>query len=217
VNKTASAQRALVVGSGDRIDKSRLVSLAEESAHVIAADGGLVFLQECGIDPTAVIGDFDSVPKRLLETVPVEKRHFDPGQDDTDLEKAIRFAVGQGASHIDVVGATGGRLDHTFNAVSLLLKFDRQNVGITLHDACGQATLCGRSPMLLSGRVGDRISLIPAPQVVALQSDGLRFPLESLSLGFGTRDAVSNVLDIVPATIRWKSGTFLLYRQDSPS
>lgn len=85
---------------------------------VIAADGGYDTLCRLGITPDLLIGDMDSIadtPENLpLERYPVRK-------DDTDMFLAYCAGVARGYTEFFLYGGTGGREDHTFSNLSLLL------------------------------------------------------------------------------------------------
>ena len=76
---------------------------------VIAADGGLAHLQEIGLQPDIILGDFDSlgyVPEGA-EVYPVEK-------DDTDAMLAIKKGLEAGCDRFYIYGALDGKwVDHT--------------------------------------------------------------------------------------------------------
>lgn len=98
---------------------------------VIAADAGYALCQSLGLEPDAVIGDFDSMARpetaaRLI-TLPVEK-------DDTDMVAAARLALAEGCGELHLYGGTGGRLDHTLANLQLLLWLRRQGARAYLHD-----------------------------------------------------------------------------------
>ncbi len=85
---------------------------------VIAADGGYQYLQQAGIVPHLLIGDFDSMsrPNVSCETIvlPVEK-------DDTDVGYAIKEGFARGYTQFVIYGGLGGdRLSHTFANLQLL-------------------------------------------------------------------------------------------------
>ncbi len=204
--------RALIVAGGLPISSSRLQVLAGAAACIVAVDSGLITVESCGLTPTVVIGDMDSAPPDRLTAVPERSRHHDPNQDDTDLEKAIRWTFDRGLFHADVVGATGDRLDHSVNAVSLMLKYRRQ-VRIILHDEGGWAFLAEESPLVITGQAGDRISLIPAPAAHGISSQGLRYPLQDSDLYIGGHDGISNQLLSARAELSWREGSFLIYWQ----
>ena len=46
-----------------------------------------------------------------------------PDQDFADLEKAVLLARERGATHIAMLGATGGRMDHTLGNFALLQRY----------------------------------------------------------------------------------------------
>ncbi len=211
---TAANQHALIVAGGGTISYVRLNALAMSAEMVVAADSGLLFLQQSGINPDSVIGDLDSLDSDDLKNISPERIHQDTGQDDTDLEKSIRFCLREGIQSADIVGATGSRLDHSFNAISLLVKYG-DRLSLTLHDHDGWARRVTQSPLSFGERIGERVSLIPAPAAYGLNSRGLRYPLNDLDLCFGSRDAISNEVISLPAEITWDKGAFLLYHQVS--
>lgn len=89
-----------------------------EDAFVIAADSGITHLKGFGAEPNIIMGDFDSCP------VPAEYSceiiRFKPEKDDTDLMLAVKKALSLGFENIYILGATGGRLDHTIAAIQTL-------------------------------------------------------------------------------------------------
>ena len=88
---------------------SALAEPIDEEDLVIAADGGLRHAEQCGVRPTLILGDFDSLgytPDRA-EVFPVEK-------DDTDSMLAIKEGLRRGFRRFVLYGALdGARLDHT--------------------------------------------------------------------------------------------------------
>ena len=49
-------------------------------------------------------------------------KRYKPEKDETDMELAFNWAVEQKPNNYSIFGATGGRLDHLFANVQLLLK-----------------------------------------------------------------------------------------------
>jgi len=208
------APRTLIVGGGLSPGTSRLLELSKICDMVIAADAGLLHLREAGIVPAHVIGDFDSASQEMLDWIPQKQRIHDQSEDDTDLEKAIRFSLGLGARRMGLVCVTGSRIDHTINAVSLMIRYEKR-VPITLYDAHGDAVLVNPPGTEIRGPKGLKISLIPAPGAFGLQGTGLLFPLNGVNISFGERDGISNELTADTAHISFETGRLLLYCQRS--
>ena len=85
---------------------------------VIAADGGYRFLEEKGITPDIVLGDFDSlgyIPDCKCEIIkhPVKKN-------DTDTMLAVKTGFLKGYNDFVLYGCAGKRLDHTFANIQTL-------------------------------------------------------------------------------------------------
>jgi len=81
----------------------------EKEDMIIAADGGLRHLQELGVTPNVILGDFDS-----LGYIPEGANVFPVEKDDTDAMLAIRHGLKLGFQQFIIYGGMGGsRPDHT--------------------------------------------------------------------------------------------------------
>ncbi len=97
-------------------------SLLRPDDFVVCCDCGLRHLEALGVTPSLVVGDFDSTenPHLDVETIVLPRE-----KDDTDSVYAVREAVRRGFDDFLLVGAVGGRLDHTLGNVAILLYLDR--------------------------------------------------------------------------------------------
>lgn len=114
---------------------------------VVAADGGFAYLEQYGLAPDLVVGDFDSLPKKPpsgVQTVVLPKE-----KDDTDMAAALREGWRWGYRVFHIYGGTGGRLDHTLANIQCVADlaqrggtgflFDRDTVITAIHN--GEAAI----------------------------------------------------------------------------
>ena len=107
--------KALIVGN--RPLGSKVIELAKDKL-VVAADAGADRLLKYNIIPDQIIGDLDSISDKAttkLEEWIVSNKNIQK----TDLEKATDYAFEKGASEIQIIGWSGGRIDHTLAALGL--------------------------------------------------------------------------------------------------
>ena len=102
---------------GAKIENYSFIKIPND-AFIIAADSGISHLKGFGVEPNIIMGDFDSCE------VPTEYNceivRFKPEKDDTDLMIAVKKALSLGFDKIFILGATGGRFDHTIAALQTL-------------------------------------------------------------------------------------------------
>lgn len=201
----------LVFAGGDPVDGRWHDAIAQD-AYVIAADSGLEHALALGRHADLVVGDFDSVSPESLERARaagsvIEEHPAD--KDATDLELALRAAQRSGATHVTVVGAGGGRLDH-FLANALLLIAPEWS-GFELEALVGEArVVVVRRFAELKGPVGSLVSLLaPGGPARGVRTSGLRWPLADDELRPGSTRGVSNEMASTTATVTLDEGVLL--------
>ena len=113
----------ILIVSGGSIEDAFVRELMEKNTYqtVIACDSGMEFFWRNHMYPDLILGDFDSadqcVVKAFREQTDVRLEQFPAEKDWTDTELAVRRALEQKADRIDLVGATGSRLDHVLSNI----------------------------------------------------------------------------------------------------
>jgi len=105
--------------------------------YVVGADKGALRLLEAGFNLDLAIGDFDSVTIPEYQNITEKSRHvikLPADKDVTDAEAAVIHVIDLGYTCIRLYGALGGRFDHQFGVVVLMLKYAKQGVQITVVD-----------------------------------------------------------------------------------
>lgn len=186
--------RTLIV-SGGRIEKDFALSFLEKRSYqqIIAVDGGLRLLHEMGIMPTDVVGDFDTIEPEVLAQYEAREeiriRRFNPQKDDTDSEIAVRMAIEAGSKEIDILGASGSRLDHTIGNIRLLglihqagrESFKREAF---IYDRNNRIRLVERECVIKREEAyGKYVSLLPFTQIVTgITLEGFKYPLKDYTM-----------------------------------
>ena len=110
---------AVVVLGGSIENYEEIREKISKDSYFIYCDRGLI--HEKGLDrrPDLAVGDFDSCPipeGTEVITLPKEK-------DDTDGLYGVKEAIRRGYDEITILGATGGRIDHTLGCIHIMLTY----------------------------------------------------------------------------------------------
>jgi thiamine pyrophosphokinase len=202
----------VVVANGEFERPASLLRLVDGADIVIAADGGANWLLQHERLPDVLIGDMDSVRPEVLGALARGDcrlvRHR-PDKDETDTELAVAEALARGAGRITIIGALGGRVDHALANVLLLTLPQLAVVEATIYDGVSFIHLI-RDELVLHGRVGDTLSLLPVGgDVEGIVTAGLEYPLRGETLHLGPARGVSNVLTADRARITIGRGLLL--------
>lgn len=201
------AKNAYIFGAGEFFG---LHEPPDENAVVIAADGGLRYAEECGLNVDFTVGDFDSlgyVPRgKNVSVLPVQK-------DTTDLYEAVRIGAEQGCTLFHLYGGTGGRFDHTVANLSLLGGMAREGLrGFLYGDGYVITTVFPGNPLILSGENDAGVSVFSlSDRSEGVTLRGLLYPLENGTLTNTFPLGVSNRKTEETAEISVKSGVLLVY------
>jgi len=209
--------RVLII-TGGNIDEAflrKLLSINQYS-EIIAADHGLIAGDKLNLPLDFIVGDFDSVPKEILDkyqknnvaiiTFPIEK-------DKTDTELAIELAIEHQAESIDIVGATGSRLDHTLANMNLLTIPLDKGIEAYIIDANNRFYLKKEIfAIQKNNQYGDYISFLPFHgDVKGLSLIGFKYPLDNVLLSAGESLCISNELIDDTGEVRFTEGTLMVF------
>jgi thiamine pyrophosphokinase len=180
---------------------------------IVAADGGAAHLARLGLRPHVVIGDLDSAPPGARRRgAPVVLRH-PRAKDETDLELAFDLLRTRcpRLRKVLVLGAIGGRLDHTLTNLALAARMARSGARVTLVGPGLRIRPVTRSLTIRRSPGLDVVSLVPlTPTVRGISTRGLLYPLRRGTLRADRGRGVSNRLVRRVAHIRIESGVLLV-------
>ncbi|WP_333491317.1 thiamine diphosphokinase [Clostridium fessum] len=209
-------KRCLIV-TGGTIDIAFAKDFLSQRSYdyVIAADAGLEVLRPLRISPNAVVGDLDTVDKKVLEEYQnqpdIEFEIHKPEKDETDTELALLTAARQGCEAVDILGALGGRMDHAIGNIQLMYQFFCQGMEVNIYDARNRLYLLGGHKVFHREKVyGKYISFLPMTETVeGLTLRGFKYPLQRRTIGLGTTLCISNELKREEGILELERGVLL--------
>lgn len=136
--------------------------------------------------PDLVIGDMDTLSAAM------QKKYSDiiikeNEQEHNDQTKAVRWALANidGLARIYIIGASGGRLDHTIGNASLLMEYSRmfnlESRGIFIESVTdeGSAFAINDTTEFDCG-IGRQVSIFSPDNSLKIKSYGLEYPTEDV-------------------------------------
>lgn len=161
---------------------------------IVVLDSAILQFMKFGlpIQPHILLGDFDE----QMDQEEIRKRYPDmkivhtPDQNKTDFEKAIEFLLERGYKKITGLGLTGRRMDHTFNNIATLGKYNDQAFIQIIDDY--SIIECISRVYNKKHTKGTRISLLPLGEVSGVITRNLKYSLMNESLALGKRTGSSN-------------------------
>ena len=228
--------RVLILADGDPPSPALAQRLARDADLRIATDGAANKAVSLGITPDILCGDFDSVDlKAACLAFPMAEVVPTPDQACADLEKAFLLANARGASAIAIIGATGGRMDHTLSSFALVGRYeiympicivaDRPTASLSVQQEeqtepkdCAAVTwaVTARRRCVFATTLGETVSLVAFANA-AVSIEGVRWPLSAYDLTPGTR-GVSNVATARQVVVEVHSGSvFITHSSPQPA
>jgi len=181
---------------------------------LVAVDGGLRHLHSLGVVADWLIGDMDSVDSASTSaavTKNTQMLRHPAAKDATDLQLALEHLQKLAYTHVSLLGATGGRTDHSLVNILLLGRSD-WSFKIDLLTPQGLACVVTLShPFQQALAKNTEISLVPlTTDVRGVCCSGLRYPLDNACIELGSSLGISNVVVTTPVTVSVKHGKLLL-------
>ena len=136
--------------------------------------------------PDLVIGDMDTLSQQMqrkYKDIIIKEEE----QDHNDQTKAVRWAVNNidDLEHIYILGATGGRPEHTIGNAGLLMEytrmFDLEGRGIAMESVSDYGTMFAVNDTIsLDCGEGRQISIFSPDNTLKIRSEGLAWQTEDV-------------------------------------
>lgn len=200
--------RCVIVGGADINNYAFIREKLRADDYVIFCDSGLKHLENLQVQPSLIVGDFDSHenPHLDVETIvlPCEK-------DDTDTVFAVKEAIKRGFGDFLLIGVIGARLDHTLGNVSILLYLDSLGKKGCIIDDYSEMVIVSNKPVSISDQYSFFSLLNLTGCAKGINITGAKYPLVDGEISCEYQYGVSNeVLPGHTAVVSVKEGKLLL-------
>lgn len=213
-----SVKNRILIITGGQIEEVFLQESVtrEDYTMIIAVDRGLMAADRINLPIDYIVGDFDSVPHDILKqyedkSVPIKT--FPAEKDKTDTEIAIELALMNNPERIDIIGATGSRLDHVLANIHLLLLPMQLGVDAYILDLNNKIYL-KKDDFIIQRKkqYGNYVSLMPfSGKVSGLTMIGFKYPLKSVMLSPGSSLCVSNEIKAEEGIVEFTEGMVIVF------
>ena len=201
--------KSVIISNGDILDFDYFKNIIKDK-FVICCDGAISHCVKMGIKPDVWVGDKDSC---ILEdeefknaTCNCEIIKLDPIKDMTDTEYAFDVAIQKGCSDITLIGAFGGRFDHTLANLYLIKKVSPVVQNVCIIDKNNVVFPAKKHNVINKGNF-KYVSIIPlSDELSGVTTSGLYYKLSNETLKKYTSRGVSNEMTDNEAVIDITNG-----------
>jgi thiamine pyrophosphokinase len=178
---------------------------------LICADGGANSALKMNLIPDVIMGDMDSISNdakrkfgKTFKIISIKR------QNDTDVEKCLKYANQKKYTEVLLTGVTGNRLDHTICNLGIVLKFFPQiNISLIAEESYLKPY---EGNVRLKSIKGETISIYGFDRKTKIQSKGLKYPLKDVALPFGKKESTSNVATRRDVELNIRGGVIFIIR-----
>lgn len=170
--------QAVVIDAGTFPDNEIALRWLEGCERIVCCDGAADRYLASGRNAWRIVGDCDSLSPENMHRYAGIVRRF-PDQETNDQTKAVRYLASKGVKQIVILGATGGREDHTLGNISLLVDYLKEGIEARIYTDYG----------VFIPVYGDREFHCPEGTQVSIfnfgatdmKADGLRYPIRDFT------------------------------------
>lgn len=200
--------KTVIVANGTFPVQPITLAVLDEADFIIACDGAADKLLLRGITPQLIIGDLDSLDKETRKKYENIILHVSR-QDNTDLMKAIEWCIAKNYGEISILGAVGGREDHTLGNIFTITTYATK-IQLKLYTDTGFFIPLVKSERLETYK-GQQVSLFPQPQQMKITTKGLKYPLGNEALPY-LHSGTLNEAEGDEIVLSFDQGVLLVYR-----
>ncbi|MBQ5803719.1 MAG: thiamine diphosphokinase [Bacteroidales bacterium] len=161
------------------------LSILNKADIIICCDGAILkLLEHTNLMADYIVGDMDTLDeenKLKFKDIIIHN----PDQQTNDQTKAFRFALTLSPSRISILGATGGREDHTLGNISLLTEYSKEIEYLPFPPEINIITDYGvftsySDTCTVDSIPGEQISIFAFDATLKIKSAGLRYPTDNV-------------------------------------
>lgn len=162
-----------------------------EYEKVIGVDSGVKHLNKFAITPDLIIGDLDSIDKKLLTESAkknIEIIKYPKNKDQTDFEIALDYAQKLEFESIDIIGGENGEIDHLLS-IFMTISINKCSNKTTWFYGKQKILF---NPKSISINLNQIFSLIPLSNIKNLNISGAKWNLQNKNINFGSTSTLRN-------------------------
>lgn len=206
-------KRCVIIGGAPVKNYKQTAEYLAADDYVIYCDSGLKHMGGLGVKPDLIVGDFDSHDNPHL---PVETIVLPCEKDDTDTVFAVKEALKRGFEEFLILGAAGGRLDHTLANVSLLTYLHNRGKKALLADDYSEMEVVSDQWVYIDESFPFFSLLNITGKSAGVTIENAKYPLEKAEITCEYQYGVSNeVLPGKTARVKVEAGEVLLIKVKS--
>ncbi|MCX6173786.1 MAG: thiamine diphosphokinase [Ignavibacteriales bacterium] len=205
-------KKCIILANGFLPSKNTVKFLQDKGYKtLLCADGGANSAKILNLIPKYIIGDLDSIRPDVYEyysnkcdIIKINR------QNDTDVEKCLKFVMKKRYNEVILLGATGDRLDHSFCNLGIVLKYFNKIKILIIHQKSLLSAYTGN--IILTTIPNEIISLYGFDFKTRVKSSGLKYPLKNITLPFGQKESTSNIAVNNKVQLQIKGGIIFVIR-----
>ncbi len=206
--------KTIAIVGGGTLSKQFLSEIIK-SDYIIGVDRGAFWLIDHNVLPDISIGDFDSVTAEELRMIKQKCQHIEKHpkkKNETDMEIAVKHAMGMHPKEVKIYGAVGDRLDHTLVNVQLLERLHGKAITGVIRDEHNEVRMVDSLFIMKKENRFRYVSILPVTETVEISLTGFVYNLSRVLIRRGQTLGVSNEIREDEATIDVCKGKAIIIR-----
>jgi thiamine pyrophosphokinase len=205
---TQKMSRCLIISAAPIGSYEPLSVYMNNIDYIICADGGYNHAKNLSLKPNIIIGDLDSIGELPKD---IEILRFNKDKDDTDTMLAVKYGIEKGYKDFLIIGAIGGRLDHTFANFCTLHYIIKNGCTGFIADNFSEVHIMEKGEKKFKKRENYYISVFPfGAESACITEKGFKYSLDSFILKSENPIGVSNEFKDDIATINVEKGAIII-------
>lgn len=196
-----------IIVDGEKVQN--IGEILKDTDIIIAADGGANLCRELQIKPDYIIGDLDSITYENMEFFSDSKFIKIIEQEDTDMQKALDYALSINPTKIIIISAFGKRTDHSLGNILIFQNYN-ESIPLEIYDNFGLMTFYTPGKYELTLQPGQTISFFSLSPIDNLSLNGFKYSVNNANFS-SNFIGVSNVVIYQNCTVEFQKGKLISY------